>query len=183
MKEGYQSWFLHGQIVNLTVRPVRTGTSPPKVGPSAWPHSLPPIAEQGKTKACPHSVMSSTGCRHCFFDFKGWVSGIPMVRFIIYIVSVPRDSEPRFGPPGYQPGTLSPGSAPVPGSVLRSALGSGSGSVPLPCWAPDLGPCLDRVRRGGALRIIFRFELDRLQRWDAPGKFPGKAVDYSWITA
>ena len=142
MKEGYQSWFLHGQIVNLTVRPVRTGTSPPKVGPSAWPQSLPPIAEQGKTKACPHSVMSSTGCRHCFFDFKGWVSGIPMVRFIIYIVSVPRDSEPRFCPPRVSAGYPLPrfGSGPWLRAALSAGLrlwlravallGSGSGTMP-----------------------------------------------------
>ena len=40
--------------------------------------------------------------------------GIGAVRFIIYIVSVPRESLARFDPPGMGPGTLSPGFGPGP---------------------------------------------------------------------
>ena len=77
-----------------------------------------------------------------FLIFVPTLLGIPAVRFIIYIVSVPAESLARFDPPGMDRGTLSPG----------------------------FGPGPDRAGRGGAPDIISRLDRDRLRLRDAPGK-------------
>lgn len=122
----------------LSVRPDRTGTSPPKVGPSAWPQSL-HFLRGAKNKSPSPSVMSSTGCRHCFFVFDPTLSGIGMVRLFVIPSGAARSPNHDSAPPGFGLGTPSPG--------FGSCSGLGSGAVlrlllRLPAPAPALlGPC------------------------------------------
>jgi hypothetical protein len=82
-------------------------------------------------------VMSSSREAKCeFFTPPG--STIPAVRFYIYIVSVPAESQPRFGPPGSSEGYPTPTLDGDGGQVLVSSLicchaqgGGGRGPVPL----------------------------------------------------
>ena len=137
----------------LSVRPDRTGTSPPWVGPSAWPQSL-HFLRGAKNKSPSPSIMSSTGCRHCFFVFDPTLSSIGMVRLFVIPSGAARspnhDSAPQGSasvpPPPVRPWLRSLAPAPAPAACscsgsARTVLIQGGAAYIFPAWlGPSLAP-------------------------------------------
>ena len=114
------------------MRPGLTGTSPPAVGPSAWPQSLVYQLSQSRSFSCRRSCqylpekqtrvsVMSNHCSGFVFDFWGWVPSIGAVRLFVVPSGARRspwhDSAPRLRlrvPPP-------PGSALAPVSDLDRA--------------------------------------------------------------
>ena len=127
-----------------------------------------------------------------FVFFQGWVSGIPVVRLFSATVRSAAESLARFGPPGSEPDTPSPGLAPGlaadrSGARCRAAavLGGGCRScawrrrlavllAEAGCRPAAVGDAVPSCPAGpGTVACsIIRSVRDRPDQRSAPAKFP-----------
>ena len=115
----------------LTVRPVRTGSSPPwwnqALGSKLWLYWLNQSRSFSSRCYCQYLPENkNTGQRHvlhgpvlCFF--KGWVRGIPVVRLFVIPSGAARSPNHDSAPQGSARTPPPPGSAPAPAPALAPA--------------------------------------------------------------
>ena len=159
-EEGYQSWFLHGQVVNYLCGQIGRGLPRLKWDQALGPSPCPQSPSKEKQKPVPQRHVQHW-LQALFFVFDPTLSGIWMVRLFVIPSGAARSPNHDSAPQG---------SASVPPPPVRLRLRS-LAPAPAPAACSCSAPARTVLIQGGALHI-FSVGLDRPWLRSAPSKFP-----------